>query len=259
MIPRHWKLAFRAIRGSGQSASARLARLQEWRRFWSSYRRYSELSGSAAPLELLYPCLGDDTNVTPVEPVYFFQDAWAFEKILASRPDRHVDVGSHHRFVSFVSKIVPTTMVDVRPLEVRMESIAFVKGSVLALPFPDMILPSVSSICVVEHVGLGRYGDPLDPHGTQKALEELKRVVAPNGNLYVSLPLDDADREYFNAHRAFTEETVLRMLEPFEVVERRYIYGDEFVAQRRPGFGVGCYHVRRPPGSGSAETPAEST
>jgi len=224
----------------------RMAQLKAWRRFWDSYRRYSELPDSNASLEFLYPCLGDDTGTTPVEPTYFFQDAWAFEKIVAAHPERHIDVGSHHRFVSFLSKVVPTTMVDLRPLQAHMESIGFVEGSILALPFADASLPSVSSICVVEHIGLGRYGDPLDPHGTEKALEELKRVVAPGGDLYVSLPVDDVDREYFNAHRVFTEETLLRMFAPFEIVESRYIYGYDFVAERRPGGGVGCYHLRRP-------------
>jgi SAM-dependent methyltransferase len=184
--------------------------------------------------------------MTPVEPTYFFQDAWAFEKIFEARPSRHIDVGSHHRFVSFLSKVVPTTMVDVRPLQAHMESIGFEEGSILALPFPDGSLRSVSSICVVEHIGLGRYGDPLDTKGTEKALEELKRVVAPGGDLYISLPIDDIDREYFNAHRAFTEETALRMFEPFEVVESRYIYGYRYVEVRQSGFGTGCYHLRRP-------------
>jgi SAM-dependent methyltransferase len=236
----------RALRNAKGSLRRRRTRLGEWRRFWASYRRYSELPGSTASPEFLYPCLGEDTGATAVEPTYFFQDAWAFEKIVAARPPHHVDIGSHHRLVSFLSKVVPTTMVDLRPLQAHMESIGFVEGSILALPFPDASLPSVSSICVVEHVGLGRYGDPLDPQGTEKALGELKRVVAPGGDLYVSLPLDDVDREHFNAHRVFTEETALRMFEPFEVVERRYIHGYSFVEERQPGAGVGCYHLRRP-------------
>jgi len=239
-------MAQRTLRSAQGSLSRHVTQLDRWRRFWRSYRRYAALPGSNASLDFLYPCLGEDTGATPVEPTYFFQDAWAFEKILAARPNRHIDVGSHHRFVSFLSKVVPTTMVDLRPLQAHMESIGFVEGSILALPFPDASLASVSSICVVEHVGLGRYGDPLDPQGTEKALEELKRVVAPSGDLYVSLPIDDSDREYFNAHRVFAEETALRMFEPFEVVERRYIYGFDFAEEPRPGPGVGCYHLRRP-------------
>jgi hypothetical protein len=34
---------------------------------------------------------------------------------------------------------------------------------------------------VVEHIGLGRYGDPIDPDGDLKAISELKRVVQKRG------------------------------------------------------------------------------
>jgi hypothetical protein len=99
---------------------------------------------------------------------------------------------------------------------------------------------------VVEHIGLGRYGDPLDPEGSVKAFLELKRIVQPGGDLYVSVPVDDVNRIYFNAHRAFAEDYLLKLFAPFEVRERRYIYGSEFGAQLKTGFGTGCYHLRAP-------------
>jgi ubiquinone/menaquinone biosynthesis C-methylase UbiE len=97
---------------------------------------------------------------------------------------------------------------------------------------------------VIEHIGLGRYGDPIDPEGSEKALTELKRVVQPGGNLYISVPIDDENRVYFNAHRAFREEYLVSLFAPFEVVEKRYIYGSQFGDQQKTGFGVGCYHLR---------------
>ena len=137
-------------------------------------------------------------------------------------------------------------MVDIRPLTVSMESLKFMEGSILNLPFPDASVPSVSSLCVVEHIGLGRYGDPLDPEGTVKAVEELKRIVKPGGDLYISVPVDDVNRIYYNAHRAFSEQYLEQLFMPFEIVERRYIFGDEFTNELREGFGTGCYHLRRP-------------
>lgn len=194
----------------------------------------------------LQPMLHDDTTVTPIEPVYFYQDAWAFERIVRAAPSHHVDVGSHHKFVALLSKVVPVSMVDLRPLSLAMDSIDFQAGSILALPFPDASQESVSSICVIEHVGLGRYGDDLDPMGTEKALAELKRVVRPGGNLYLSVPLDDTTRVYFNAHRAYAEADLLQMFKPFEVEDRKYIFGTQFEDHPGRGFGTGCYHLRRP-------------
>jgi hypothetical protein len=219
-----------------------------WRKFWGAYHAYQRLApaGQRAQWEFIYPCLHDDTSKTYIEPIYFYQDCWAFEKILQNRPPWHVDVGSHHKFVALLSKAVPVTMIDLRPLSLPLASLKFVQGSILSLPFGDRSVPSVSSICVIEHIGLGRYGDPLDPRGTEKALEELKRIVAPGGHLYLSLPLDDCNRVYFNAHRAFKEEYLLGLFPPFKLAESRYIYGCEFGEKHRTGFGTGCYDLTAP-------------
>jgi SAM-dependent methyltransferase len=219
-----------------------------WRMFWRAWLRYGQLRASAGSQEpmYLYPCIFDNTPQTAIEPVYFYQDAWAFECITAQRPTRHIDVGSHHKFVALLSKVVPVTMVDIRPLSLRMESIDFQVGSILELPYPSHSLPSVSSICVVEHIGLGRYGDPLDVDGSLRALEELKRVVQPGGDLYLSVPVEPETAVHFNAHRAFSEPHLERLFAPFDIVERRYIVGTDFVESYPARSCVGCYHLRRP-------------
>jgi len=223
-------------------------RMAEWRRFWRSFREYQSSNPSAWTIQtkFLLPCLGDDTAQTQIEPIYFYQDSWAFEHIVRERPARHVDVGSHHKYVALLSKVVPVTMVDLRPLSLPLAGLKFQQGSILELPFPDRSVPSVSSLCVVEHIGLGRYGDPIDPRGTEKAIAELKRVIQPEGNLYLSLPLDDENRIYFNAHRAFKESYLMELFGPFRIVDRAYIYGDQFGRQLQSGFGVGCYWLRAP-------------
>lgn len=215
-------------------------------RFWREFEQYRSLANnSEISVENLWPCLQDRTSETPIDASYYYQDAWAFEKIVQTRPIFHVDVGSHHKFVSLLSKVVPTTMVDLRPLPITLESLAFTEGSILSLPYANGDIPSLSSLCVVEHIGLGRYGDPLDPQGSEKAFSELKRVVAPGGDLYVSVPLDDQNRTYFNAHRAFSEDYLLKLFSPFEIVEKRYIYGRDFGDRLKAGFGTGCYQLRR--------------
>jgi SAM-dependent methyltransferase len=222
--------------------------LSAWLGFWRTYRQYGKASSdSNRPTVMRFvPCLGDDTVQTPVEPIYFYQDAWAFERIVDVKPEFHVDVGSHYNFVALLSKVVHTVMVDIRPLSVTLDSIHFCSGSILNLPFGDKSVSSVSSLCVVEHIGLGRYGDPLDADGTEKAVAELKRIVQSGGNLYLSLPIDDRDTVYFNAHRAFCEASILKLIHPFIVVSKGYIYGTRFTGSRESGFGTACYHLRRP-------------
>ena len=220
---------------------------RDWKRYWKSYYGYKNLAPlSMQPqLEYIFPCLGDDTGETVIEPIYFYQDAWAFEKIFQQHPQSHVDVGSNHKFVALLSKVVPVTMVDIRPLSLPLDSLKFLEGSILDLPFEDESISSLSSLCVVEHIGLGRYGDPLDPDGAEKAIAELKRVITLGGDLYVSLPIDDQNRTYFNAHRAFNEEYFVRLFEPFIIEEKRYIFGKRFTDIHEAGFGIGFYHLRK--------------
>ncbi|HYR29604.1 MAG TPA: DUF268 domain-containing protein, partial [Thermoanaerobaculia bacterium] len=78
----------------------------------------------------------------------------------------------------------------------------------------------------------GRYGDPLDPHGTDKAVRELVRVLAPGGRLYLSLPVAKQDKVVFNAHRLTAIDRVAALIAPARERERRFIVGnamrDEF-------------------------------
>jgi len=128
-----------------------------------------------------YPCLFDNISYTPLDPVYFYQDTWAARKIFELKPKHHVDVGSSVKTMGILSQFVPITMVDIRPIQLKLKGLNFIKGSILNLPFKDRSLESISSLCVVEHIGLGRYGDDIDVYGSEKAIKELKRVVKEGG------------------------------------------------------------------------------
>jgi SAM-dependent methyltransferase len=222
-----------------------------WQRFWRTYKEYKRISPPfmQPSLDNLYPCLGDDTAETGIEPIYFYQDAWAFERIFQQHPESHVDVGSHYKFVALLSKVLPVTMIDLRPLSLQLDSLRFQKGSILDLPFEDGSLSSLSSLCVVEHIGLGRYGDPLDPRGTEKAIAELKRVLAPGGHLWLSLPVADENAVYFNAGRVHSIDYILQLIEPLQVVEQAYIVGNTLQShyENRLRFGTtALFELKRP-------------
>jgi len=188
--------------------------------------------------------LKDKTEKTLVEPIYFFQDTWAAQKIFQANPKHHYDIGSAVKTVGIISQFVPTTMIDIRPIDISLDNLFFMKGSILNLPFRNNSIESISPLCVVEHIGLGRYGDVLDPYGSEKAIKELKRVLKKGGNLYFSVPVDKECRLYFNAHRAFTRNYILELFRDLILLEEKYIYGKKVYDKydKAKGFGTGLFH-----------------
>ncbi|GIV76366.1 MAG: hypothetical protein KatS3mg050_0760 [Litorilinea sp.] len=215
--------------------------------FLRDFRRFRAMPSQAFQLDRVFPCLSDRTTFTPVDPLYFYQDCWFARKIFELKPAHHYDVGSSVRSIGLVSQFVPITMFDIRPIPLKLDQLEFRQGSILDLPLADNSVASISSLCVIEHIGLGRYGDPLDPQGSEKAIAELKRVVKPGGVIMVSVPVDRVNRVYFNAHRAFTRDYFLQLFQGCTLLEEKYIYGSEMVDYYDPGrgFGTGLYSFRK--------------
>ena len=121
----------------------------------------------------LTPCLDDKTSLTPIEPVYFYQDTWAARKTFELNPKTHFDVGSSVKTIGILSQFTPLTMIDILSLPLALPNLNFIKRSILNLPFDDNSIGSISSLCVVERIGLGRYGDRVDNFGSENQLLNL--------------------------------------------------------------------------------------
>jgi SAM-dependent methyltransferase len=210
-------------------------------RYLRDRRAYRALPG-AEPLRWrdAFPKLTDRQLSSPYDAHYLHQDTWAAQRIAELGPARHVDVGSRVDLVCFLTAITPVTFVDIRPLSAQIEGLESIAGSVLEMPYDDRSLPSVSCLHVAEHIGLGRYGDPLDPTGTRRAASELQRIIAPGGQLLFSLPVGRR-RVCFNAHRIHDPHDVRGLFNELELVEfagvddeggfRRHRELDELVGQ----------------------------
>ena len=223
-----------AYRWAGQFFDPlKAARSLRWLpQFLWDWRRYSRLP-QAEPVRLAdsYPQLHDRTGATPFDPHYFYVNGWAMRRIVANRPGRHLDVGSHNLFANLLSAVVPVTFLDYRPLNAKLAGLSCVGGSILELPFADNSAESLSCLHVAEHIGLGRYGDPLDPEGTKKAARELGRVLAGDGRLYFALPVG-RPRVCFNAHRVHSPEAIREFCCDLELVEFSGVHDDGRFVER---------------------------
>jgi uncharacterized protein DUF268 len=215
-----------------------------------AYRRLeTERTGSRLPLRL-YPCLEDSSESQPSGTCYFYQDCWAARQVFREKPPWVVDVGSTVLLVGILSQFTPCTSVDFRPIQSELAGLKTVAGTVLDLPFENGEVPCLTSMCVLEHIGLGRYGDPLDPTGTEGAAKEIARVIAAGGIVVYSLPMGNKDRLEFNAHRQFSYERARSLFPQWDLIDSCLLTPE--IRELRPELlcdakdAVGCFCLRKP-------------
>lgn len=241
------RFALRLAR-AGQHSPSPARWLRFARDMWTMQR-----AGAAVPWLDLFPMLGEEGEAAgSARGHYFHQDLWAAHKVKDAAVARHVDVGSRvDGFIAHCSLFTDIDYVDLRPLGSEIPRVRFVQGSVLELPYADASVTSLSSLHVIEHIGLGRYGDPIDPRGSERALRELRRVLAPTGDLYIGCPIG-RERICFNAHRVLGPTRVLETLPDLDLVSFSAVDDQgSFLESAEPeefamaDYACGLYHLRR--------------
>ncbi|MGA2038117.1 MAG: DUF268 domain-containing protein [Bryobacteraceae bacterium] len=192
--------------------------------FWR-YRRLNAHRNFAATFRDLHPVLHQrKAEAGTAAGHYFHQDLWAAQRIYSNRPGAHLDVGSRiDGFIAHLLVFMPVTVIDIRPLECFVPGLSFRRDDATTLGgIPDDSVPSLSSLHVVEHFGLGRYADSIDPDACFTFMRNLQRVLAPGGHLYFSAPIG-RERLEFNAHRIFSQGTIAKAFEGLRLESFAYI------------------------------------
>lgn len=185
--------------------------------------RYRSMDPDGFPFDpvTLFPILKDRSEEAgTVDHHYFHQDIWVARAIMTHAPNEHYDVGSRlDGFISHLLVFRTVKMIDVRPLAIEVPGLEFVRGNATDLSMiPDDSIESLSCLHAIEHFGLGRYGDPIDPQAPRKAASEFVRVLKPGGRLYLSTPCGPRNQLHFNAHRVFDPSRILEMFSPLKLV-----------------------------------------
>ena len=180
-----------------------------------------------SPLDL-YPITHENTATTKFDRHYVYHTSWAARVVKEINPTKHIDISSSLYFCGLVSAFVPVDFYDYRPADLRLSNLKTQPGDLQNLPFESKSVESISCMHTIEHVGLGRYGDPVDPEGDIKAVKELKRVVKSGGTLMLVMPIGKTARIEYNAHRIYSYDLVNEMV----VDDEFYLNEFAFIPQR---------------------------
>ncbi len=228
----------------------KVARLFE---FFGEYLDFKKKNDNRFSVKLkdVYPCLGDKLPATPFDQHYIYHPAWAARILAKTRPAYHVDFSSILSFGSIVSAFIPIKFYDYRVVNLQLSNWESGFADLNKLPFETDSQPSISCMHTVEHIGLGRYGDAIDAEGDLKAINELKRIVQPGGDLLFVTPVGRSRIEY-NAHRIFSYEQVVDYFAPLRLMEFSLVpdggglienASKDLVHQQE--YGCGCFWFKK--------------
>lgn len=171
--------------------------------------------GYAGKMKLM-PCLHDrydEGGTTKSE--YFWQDLLVARAIHQSKPIKHVDIGSRvDGFVAHVASFRECEVFDVRPISTMVPGVVFRQADLMnAASLPTIegggYCDSLSCLHAIEHFGLGRYGDPINPLGYQRGITNMAQLLQPGGIFYLSAPIGE-ERVEFNANWVFDPRSIIR-------------------------------------------------
>lgn len=189
-----------------------------WRDF-KNFKNINKEKRFPARLKDLYPQPFDKTILTGFDRHYVYHTAWAARCVKEINPEKHIDIASSLYFSGIVSAFIPVDFYDYRPADLQLSNLNTKAIDITKLPWDDKTITSLSCMHTVEHIGLGRYGDPLDADGDKKAIKEITRVIKPGGNLLFVVPIGSQAKIMFNAHRIYTYEMIIKLFSDLNLHE----------------------------------------
>lgn len=206
-VVRYFGHAWAVLRGAYPRKKSTLKNL---RRFDSDKSKFVSAGGK---ITHDYPIFGDYEQQSGVaQGHYFHQDLLVARFVHLAAPERHIDVGSRvDGLVAHIASYRAIDVIDIRPLTISSHPyVNYIQGDLMNLDASLYdICDSLTCLHAIEHFGLGRYGDPIDPDGHLKGFKNLGRMLRPGGTLYISFPVGRRDEIHFNAHRVFSSTRLL--------------------------------------------------
>lgn len=236
-----------------------MQRILSYSMFVSDYRKFKRMNSHNGQRACLrwkdrLPCLGEQTAAHEIDRHYVYHLAWAARALAEMRPPSHVDISSSLHFCTILSAFVPVDYYEYRAVDLALSNLSCNSADLSELPFADGGVSSLSCMHVIEHIGLGRYGDQLDPDADLQAIAELKRVLAVGGSLLFVVPVGKP-KIMFNAHRVYSYDEITGYFEgldlrefaliPDKACDGGLIHSATRAIADQQSYGCGCFWFRK--------------
>mmetsp|Transcript_103817 Transcript_103817/g.221975 ORF Transcript_103817/g.221975 Transcript_103817/m.221975 type:complete len:409 (+) Transcript_103817:13-1239(+) len=83
------------------------------------------------------------------------------------------------------------------------------------------VFDAIVSYSSIEHDGIGRYGDPINPEGDRAAMFDFKQWLKPSGLLYLGIPVDPSGpaRREGTGHRIYDQKRLDSITDGFRLLK----------------------------------------
>lgn len=206
-----------------------IALLRYYPKYYKQYRQFERLGGVVTHRYPIFSDYGGEAG--SARGHYFHQDLLVASFIWNNNPSRHIDIGSRvDGFVAHVAAFRRIDVMDVRDLRsTGHNNISFIKADLTnSENAQSNITDSISCLHAIEHFGLGRYGDTVDPQGHIKGFNNLIRMLKCDGKLFISFPIGRENEVRFNAHRVFHPSDIFTWADDSSILKlERFDYVDD--------------------------------
>ncbi|TEB06449.1 Ubiquinone/menaquinone biosynthesis C-methyltransferase UbiE [Pelotomaculum propionicicum] len=187
--------------------------------FLSNYKknleRLKKEPGAFNVLEQMYYDAGDHP-----ENYIDYECIFTSKHINKIKPNNILDIGSYRHFLIGLLSYYPVTSIDVRERLPLSDNETVVTCDAKKLAIPDNSFDIVTSLCAIEHFGLGRYGDEFDVNADKKAISEMIRVIKPGGYFIFTTTITNAPPSIvFNAHRIYSHDMIKKFCSNLILIE----------------------------------------
>lgn len=189
-------------------------------RYFLDYYTFKKMSDQIINIK---PCINDYYEESgDINSEYFWQDLFVAQLIYKDMPENHIDIGSRiDGFVAHVASYRKIDVIDIRPIFTKIPNVNFLQADLMSKNLTNLnSYNSLSCLHTLEHFGLGRYGDRIDPNGYLLGIKNMSNLILPNGKFYLSTPIG-RERVEFNANRVFDPSAIINSIinEGFKLYE----------------------------------------